>query len=798
MATSPGSNPDPPPPNDTMGIVDAVASAPGDEIRCCCGRQDCVYLRHNCSVLSSVERDVHAAAKMGQTLLVRHEAYMASAERDRAELNARIEQLEAENVELERRNRELARENDNMRDELEHLNDTVKDTDTKIEFLETTLRDAQREVRRLENAAERAASLERQIGLLEQEQVTLQATVVTTREEARTAMHRWKRAEKGLSDLQEQLERMEREAREDRERHVEVISRMERQRAMEKELNTAAGRLKGAAAVRSLTDSKNGGNVVSHFVRDLLHDNANLQLGMAELREMLVSSNDEIQMLREQLLYHQPAPPNNTDQQPETPGEPTPHVGSPQSLRAELERQEQPTSPPPAPRVSQQLHIHHHYHVTHRPELKRMRKKRQGISSGTFAPPKVFSAPSSPITSTIMWHRGPVGGNHEPPTPSEGQWPQHDDENPSEYGVSSEISSPRSNNRNSVFDRMVDVSYPGSPTTSLDPTSPAWKNAHRKRTSEWSTRSIGTAMFPIDAAATWNGPPPTNPHPLTNFVRCGERSPSSPRHVQDDRTQTDSDAGSTDAGDLISPRSNYFDSGVLQRPGRLRRVTSQESIMSLSNGMDIHTLKVRPSQLALQPLGLSAAGTNLSDVIASPTLTSGSTDGKRGSVFLRDNLANQLPISKSRPPAGRTVSTPTRVRRQDTQAIRRTPSALGRLVSWRPWGGNTTPSSPEPRTPATPPNLITTSTTIPAFGLAVSSPTVSVSSVPKSPEGSFSSSGTFRAPGINQKGVIPGFNEYWSAHQVLRKPKTKVRLEGSQLGGIEDAVREALEPLEEV
>ncbi|KAK0658687.1 hypothetical protein QBC41DRAFT_55327 [Cercophora samala] len=813
MATSSDPNPDPPQPplprdtdtddtntDNTMGIVDVVKSPPpGDDIRCCCGRQDCVYLRHNCSVLLSVERDVHAAAKMGQTLLVRHEAYMASAERDRAELNARIEQLEAENAELERKNREVNHDNHNLRDELDHLNDTVKDADTKIEFLERTLRDAQREVRRLENAAERAAGLERQIALLEEEQATLQAAVVTTKDEARTAMHRWKQAEKGLSDLQAQLERMEKEAREDRERHVEVISRMERQRLMEKELNTAAGRLKGAAAVRSMTDSKNGGNVVSHFVRDLLQDNANLQLGMAELREMLVSSNDEIQMLREQLLYHQPAPPNEIEREPETPAEEMPQTGtSPQSLRAELERHEQPTSPPPPPRVSQQLHIHHHYHVTHKQELKRMRKKRQGITSGTFTPPKMYSAPSSPVTSSIMWHRGPMNGNHEPPTPSEHHWSQHDDENPSEFGHSSEISSPRSNNRNSVFDRMVDVSYPTSPTTSLDPTSPAWKNAHRKRTSEWSTRSIGTAMFPIDASSTWNGPPPANPHPLTNFVRCGERSPSTPRRVQDDGTQTYSDAGSTDAGVLISPHSNQFDSRVLQRPrGRLRRVTSQESIMSLSNGMDIHTLQARPSQLALKPMGLSAAGTNLSEVTASPTLTSGSTDGKRGSVFLRDNLANQLPARK---PANRTVSTPTRSGNERSHhGIRRTPSALGRLVSWRPWGGNTAPASPEPTTPSAtpPPTLITTSTAIPAFGLAVTSPTVSVSSAPRSPEGSVSSSGTFRTPGINQKGVIPGFNEYWTKHQVLRKPRSKVSLEGDRLGAVEEGIREALEPMME-
>lgn len=43
----------------------ATASKP-DDLQCCCGRQECAFLRHNCSVLLSVERDVHVAAKMGQ------------------------------------------------------------------------------------------------------------------------------------------------------------------------------------------------------------------------------------------------------------------------------------------------------------------------------------------------------------------------------------------------------------------------------------------------------------------------------------------------------------------------------------------------------------------------------------------------------------------------------------------------------------------------------------------------------------------------------------------------------------
>ncbi|KAK1750929.1 myosin-11 [Echria macrotheca] len=745
-------------PGHRRNVKDGGGGGRPAELRCCCGNEDCVFLRHNCSVLLSVERDVHTAAKMGQTLLARHEAYMASAERDRVQLMTRIEQLEHENSELECRNKSATNENQTLRDELDQLNDTVKDADTRIESLEATLRDSLREIRRLESAAERAASLERQIAMLEEEQATLQNTIVHTQEEARTAMYRWRQAEKSISELQEQLERMEKEAREERERHVEVIGRMERQRVMEKELNTAEGRLKGAAAVRSMTDGR-GRGVVSHFVRDLLQDNANLQLGIAELREMLVSSNDEIQMLREQLLYHQPVP--NRDS------------SSASTLRAELEHKE----PPTPPRVSQELHIHHHYHVTHRPEAKKPKRRRQGITAGTFSPLHI-SAPSTPIAQHPMqaWQRGQFSPSRESTTPTQhGRWSIISES--SEFAPSSVPSSPQSNPRNSIFDRnIVELSLPTSPTTSVDPTSPAWRTSHRKRASEASVRSItAPGVFPNLS--------PDQGHPLTNLILHGDvisEERTSPYTTDDVPDLT----GAPSAGDATSePMGNEaeFDPRVEQRPQRLRRVVSHESIMSLSNGMDIHTLKVRPSQLALRPLGLSAAGTNVSVVTARPTIARGETEGKRGSVLLRD-MAGLTPAPKGR--EGRSVSGPVPSINRNRSSSRQ-PNALSRIVSWRPWGGGTN-ANPSPATSPTASPVITVS----EIHVASSSAGSSGKSVPVSPHGSLSSTGTFRAPGINQPGGIPGFHEYWAAHQ-RKGPPSKVSVD--DLGQIQEAMREILE-----
>ena len=34
--------------------------------RCCCGRQDCAYLKHNDDALGALERDLETAARLGQ------------------------------------------------------------------------------------------------------------------------------------------------------------------------------------------------------------------------------------------------------------------------------------------------------------------------------------------------------------------------------------------------------------------------------------------------------------------------------------------------------------------------------------------------------------------------------------------------------------------------------------------------------------------------------------------------------------------------------------------------------------
>ena len=407
-----------------------------------------------------------------QALLLRHEQYMLDAQLDRNELNTRIEELEQDKRYLEDENAKKSAENRALLDQLEATNTIVGESEAHIKSLEATLHSAQQEVRRLDGLAARTQDLECQLMVLDQEQAILQKTVSTTEAQERSAVQRWKKAERNLSLLQDQLEHIEKEAREERERHVEVLGRMERRRAVERELDTAAGRLKGAAALTA--KGHNGSNVVSHFVKDILQDNANLQLGIVELREMLMNSNDEVQALREQLLLHQP-------------------LEDAQTLRVELSEKE-PKDDKPSPVVSQELHIHHHYHAP-KEEARRQKKKRTSLSSSIFTPPRRTQSPRPRAgeTANAILSKTSVT---IPAAPSH-RWSMQSGGQVSEFAPSSAPSSPPSVYRNSsVFDRGFDMdsSRPTSPGSSIDPISPpcAPFQSHRNRAPVTSTRSFTT------------------------------------------------------------------------------------------------------------------------------------------------------------------------------------------------------------------------------------------------------------------------------------------------------------------
>ncbi|ATY58823.1 hypothetical protein A9K55_003092 [Cordyceps militaris] len=702
-----------PPSRRSTPVPDGRRSAtPSATLQCCCGRAHlCPALRRNTNIIEAVEKDAHTAAQLGQALLARYEAYKADAERDRLELLSRITRLEMENRMLEAANAAKIQENRALLDQLETLNTTVSDADARIRLLETNLLSSNHTVRRLESTAARASDAERHLALLEQEQNHLLEELRSAREDARSHSLHFKEAQRGVTDMQDQLDRLEAEALQERERHAEIVQRMERQREVEKQLDAAAGRLKGAAATRSLQGDGKNNKIVGHFVRDLLQDNANLQLGVAELRELLQNSNDEVQLLREQLVYQQPIAEE--------------HFTSPSStLKAELEGKLDDRPHHTGPALSQELHIHHHYHAppTPKPSKKLKRTKTGLLPVGICTPRTSLSAPGTPPQATSQW------GGHLPSSPTAPALLSHaknEDLTPttskpppvwtalshlqSELDYSSSVPSSPLANHKAVFDSDPPAVMVSSPVTSLDPLSPPWLASHAKQASLTSSHSFQSLAF-LDSEPDL---PPLPREPIReedeSRAARGSGEPSSDGYYTDHMER-----GTTS----IMPRRN------------LRRTASHESIMSLSGGLDIHTLQSRPSQMTLRPLG--GADAVVTGVVAQPTLSRSSN--KRSDVALRDNFAGLM--------SPRTVSSPTSSSQRKIRG----------WTAWRPWGGSD-PAEADASCPQ------------PATAEAISEAPVTPQKKEKEKE---KDSG--RSPGINQPGSIPGFQEYWASQKRKGAP----------------------------
>ncbi|KAL5324214.1 hypothetical protein ACEPPN_008758 [Leptodophora sp. 'Broadleaf-Isolate-01'] len=674
-------------------------------LRCCCGRTDCAYLKHNRVALDDLEKEVRTAASLGQALLVRHEQYMQDAERDRLDMSTKIEKLEADKRALEHENAKSVEENRELLDQLEGLNGTATESETHIKSLEATLFSTRQELRRLELLASRTQDLEMQLAALEQEQDLLQRTIITSQEEERSAIQRWRSAERRLANLQQQLDQIEREAREEKEKHVEVMGRMERQRAVERELDTAAGRLKGAAAATT-GNGKHGSNVVSHFVKDILQDNANLQMGIVELREMLMNSNDEVQMLREQLLMHQPVVEDNGD------------GSGPPTLRAELapKEEKEPTV------ISQALHIHHHYHTPKKEEVRRPKKKRTSLNTALFTPPKGMQSPRTPrtqdsasaiLSQTSVTIPAPITPNNRWSVQS-GQM--------SDFAPSSVPSSPQSMYRHSgLFDRLdrldIDSSRPTSPSSSVDPLSPQFQPLHhRKRGSEVSARSFMPAS---------NFQPHVIHEEDDDVEALADLQPTP--SLENDTTPSDT---SRDTEYLSTDTEQDHWTTSLQP--RLRHSTSHESILSIS-GIDIHTLKSRPSQITIRGgSALLRPRTRLgtpTTVVSMDTITSSSMVTPRATMSrqTRDSTA-YLQSMRANSSDTRSISSS-----NSNEGIK---TKLGGWVFGR-WGVTPQKSSSD---------LGASYLAVPPQQRAVSTPVID-------PLKAFMG----RSPGINQKGPIPGF-----------------------------------------
>ncbi|KAJ5121138.1 uncharacterized protein N7515_009099 [Penicillium bovifimosum] len=711
-------------------------------LRCCCGRNDCALLEHNNVALEGLEKDLETAARLGQALLHRHESYMAEAEEDRHRLVANIDDLEREKKQVQAENARIIEENRSLLEQLDSLNQAVAESDTYAKSLEVRLNSTESELRRLTVAAARAEELEIQVAFLEAEESKLQETLMSVQEDEKSAVQRWRQAETTLRDLHDQVDRIEKEAREERERHTELVQRMERKRAVERELDNAAGRLKGAAAASELNRGAGGTTVVSRFVKDILQDNANLQVGIMELRDMLQSSNEEVQNLREQVISHQPLAGIDEDSAQQR---------SFTTLSEELEAKEER-------RVSQELHIHHHFHTpTAAPKKekgtlnRRVKKRRPALASPialhsarSHSPRRAIhrSQSSGSSMSTILSHTSVS----IPPHSSSRRYSLQS------HAPDSLASSPRSAYRtSSIFDRVecaVDFSQPTSPGSTVF--SSPLMTARTFQGLDGPFRAICDDSHdpPDDLSALEDGP-----YRRQDFSNMGDnREPAIPEESES------------------SPSGAYFPSAMGEQEmvtedeifpmhvqsSSLHRSSSHDSLLSVA-GMDIHTPNNRHARMGDWHPGMRIPRRILSPsvqlvstppVISAPAITA---DRAKGSEHSSKSLLASMAAGNSHRSDTASIASSQSTSNASTSTIGPRKAPLSRRVGgWvlGRWGIAAVSSNVDSHD----------STESPA-----ESPGVSVASSPSVPSPSMSApihpdplALRFRRPGVNQKGPIMG------------------------------------------
>lgn len=730
-----------------------------------------------------------------QALLSRHESFVAESQEEHQRLEAKVANLENERNSLQSANEKVVAENRELLAKLETLNDSCKASDNTVKTLEGLLRDTEIEIRRLNGLARRADDLNDKMQEMEKEKIELLRKINDGESESRSTLARWRESERKVRQMELDIQKIEWEAKMERDKHEEIVARLERERVLERELGGAEGRLKGAAALQGI-ENGTGSTVVGHFVRDILQDNANLQAGIVELRELLQSSNDEVENLRQQVMHHQPIEDGTQDEDQFSKSVP---------LDQELEWN------PPTPQQSQrEVHVHHHYHAklakqNKTPTVRRPSRRRVLMSPGGLGSSPGYSIPSTPTTRP---YRHPSEPNipiqlHQP-QPRRNRWSvQSSATMPS--SISSLPSSPRSyvfDQNSSIFDRLdagEDSSRPTSPESAAGYTSPMTikpladsydtlveddeevapeVNDHLRPEEPVPTAMMEQDLTPKPSqilkpsqSLTIQAYPPKPPDPTPPILEEdeGATTPTTLTHTEAPESLI---AISAEAS-LPTPNATIDTSSGAEPPPiatieirpSLQRSSSHDSLVSIS-GMDIHLVK-RPTD----PLRIRGNKAYF-PVTPSATRSISASQPLAAVTGVSATISKRSISSDTQGPAGRSLQTlagiPTPPQQSPSTGVA---AGLGKMVGlggWvnRKWGVAPVKSTSDLRSSAssissgpsihrTPPRPIKR----PSFGVTGDHGSVG--------SGSFS-----RTPGINQKGAIPGM---WLAQAAAdRGVKTEV------------------------
>ncbi|KAF8471092.1 hypothetical protein BDZ91DRAFT_717664 [Kalaharituber pfeilii] len=309
--------------------------------KCCCENESCSFFMESKALLQELEKDVQTAASLGKALLERHQHTLLEASSERKKLQHAIEETEKRNAHLEAELSQLESENSRTVDEnrkllvqLEEYNQGMRSNERKIQEMQGDLDAVHDELARVSAAAAKAQIFETQLSALESEQIELKKLVSKTKEDEKAAVARWRQAERTISEL---------------------------------------------------------------TAEDILAENNRLQTGLAELRDMLLASQEEVGELREQLLQFTNVKGGEAQ------------VPLSRELSTDISR-----LPLGIPAVKPELHFHHH---VHKETSITRRVKRRGRNGLTLDHPRRSTEsqgtdPMTPTTPASMQQHRSQYSNH--------------------------------------------------------------------------------------------------------------------------------------------------------------------------------------------------------------------------------------------------------------------------------------------------------------------------------------------------------------------------------------------------
>ena len=723
--------------------------------------------------------------------------------------NAEIEKLQRERDEQQMENAILRRENVKLQKRINDLDRDLRDAHEREKNLDDELRYFQGKINELEKQTQevkeyelRIIELEREISEYDEKLQECRKQLEDSRKAARDARVHHQLKQKELDSVQEE--------------HRRLISEYEKQTmSLKCQISIMENKVKRQEEDKKFED---------HYgTNTLFAEVCALRAAYIELQQKNEEYRAELEYLREENVLF---PPGNSH---------WPRAA--RTLQAELEGSDCPISP-----IQGQ-------ETTVSPNLMNFPS---GTEKARFALPSLLTCtsahPTTPMTSLIHVHRAAFDGTFTATTPRE----TFGFRNPARWSVqstsqsiftpSSAPTSP-SNHRTSVFSPVDDHPSPITSISTADPTSHEWRTMpHKRNPSQLSVYGItGRSVFSPDRKTR------ASTHHIVND-NLSMREDYTTRYTTDGPSSHLSNTilEAEDPGHTKSSSTALIHSNVTQQDGRrLRRRVSHESVIQLSNGLDVHTLKCRPSQLSLRHFGIpvpAAASPDISVVTAHPTLLRGpGSGGKRGSVILRDTI-------RGRSTNQRAVTTPLEERsaeRDQDLSKSKGPLGFGKLVSWMPWGINSNKESgassvapsnasaasaspsasprsapadnianptalalsvpnndtAETRSSKTPniiaqPSLSSSPTSLSTLSTATS---ISHASAPmpskRDPVAAHAAAmkAMFRAPGVNQPGIVPGFE----TKRKLRGAPSKVFVEEQIVGSVRKAMREVLEEVGE-